>query len=114
MKRYVIERNVPGIGKLNRKQLKEAATISNSALAKLPGKVKWEHLYVVDDKTFCVYLADSKAATAAQRNRCVAAHPFMNNRYATLRKHHAFSVSLGRNTSLHRSLNPRASVEGRS
>jgi Protein of unknown function (DUF4242) len=61
MKRYVIERDIPGVGGLNRQQLQGAAETSNNALAKLAGKVQWEHSYVVDDKTFCVYLADSEA-----------------------------------------------------
>ena len=60
MKRYVIERDLPGVGSLNREQLKGAATTSNSALDKLAGKVQWVHSYVVDDKTFCIYLADGE------------------------------------------------------
>jgi hypothetical protein len=62
MKRYVIERDLPGVGKMSRDQLKGAAATSNKALAKLAGKVEWEHSYVVDDKTFCVYRAESEAA----------------------------------------------------
>ncbi len=62
MKRYVIERDLPGIGGLNRVQLKDAAATSNGALAKLAGKAQWQHSYVVDDKTFCIYLAESEAA----------------------------------------------------
>ena len=62
MKRYVIERDLPGVGGMNREQLKGAAATSNSALAKLAGKAQWEHSYVVDDKTFCIYLADSEAS----------------------------------------------------
>jgi hypothetical protein len=62
MKRYVIERNLPGVGKMDREQLKGAAATSNGALAKLPGKVQWEHSYVVDDKTFCIYLAENEGA----------------------------------------------------
>ena len=62
MKRYVIERDLPGIGGLNRAQLKDAAATSNGALAKLAGKAQWEHSYVVDDKTFCIYLAEDEAA----------------------------------------------------
>ena len=63
MKRYVIERDLPGIGGMNRR----AATrmplqTSNSALAKLAGKCQWEHSYVVDNKTFCIYLAENEAA----------------------------------------------------
>lgn len=62
MKRYVIERNLPGVGSINRQQLKDAAATSNSALAKLSGKVQWQQSFVVDDKTFCIYLADSEAS----------------------------------------------------
>jgi hypothetical protein len=62
MKRYVIERNVPGIGGLNAAQLKDAAATSNGALAKLSGKAQWVQSFVVDDKTFCIYLAESEAA----------------------------------------------------
>ncbi len=60
MKRYVIERNIPGVGSLNREQLKDAATTSNGALGKLSGKVQWVQSFVADDKTFCVYLADDE------------------------------------------------------
>jgi hypothetical protein len=61
MKRYMIERNIAGVGQLNGEQLKAAAAKSNAALAKLSGKVQWIHSYVVDDKTFCVYLAEDEA-----------------------------------------------------
>jgi hypothetical protein len=60
MKRYVIERDLPGIGGVSREQLKGAAATSNNALAKLSGRAQWQHSYVVDDKTFCIYLADSE------------------------------------------------------
>ena len=62
MKRYVIERNLPGVGRMNGDQLKQAAATSNTALAKLSGKAQWVQSYVVDDKTFCIYLADSEDA----------------------------------------------------
>ena len=62
MKRYVIERDLPGVGKMNGEQLKGAAATSNGALDKLSGKVQWVHSYVVDDKTFCIYLAENEAA----------------------------------------------------
>ena len=61
MKRYVIERNIPGVGGLDAEQLKGAAAKSNEALAKLAGKVQWVQSYIVDDKTFCIYLADDEA-----------------------------------------------------
>jgi Protein of unknown function (DUF4242) len=62
MKRYVIERDLPGVGGLNREQLKEVATTSNNALTKLAGKVQWVQSFVVDDKSFCIYLAEGEAS----------------------------------------------------
>jgi hypothetical protein len=62
MKRYVIERELPGVGGMNRAQLKDAASVSNGALDKLSGKVQWVQSYVADDKTFCVYLAPNENA----------------------------------------------------
>lgn len=62
MKRYLIERNIPGVGNLNDQQLKQASSTSNAALEKLAGKVQWVESFVVDDKTFCIYLADHEAS----------------------------------------------------
>ena len=62
LKRFVIEREIPNIGSASEQDLSQAATTSNSALAKLAPKVQWEHSYVAADKTFCVYLAESEAA----------------------------------------------------
>ena len=62
MKRYVIERDIPGVGRLDDGQLRGAAATSNDALARLQGRAQWVQSYVVDDKTFCIYLADSEAA----------------------------------------------------
>ena len=62
MKQYVIERDLPGVGGMNREQLKDAAATSNDALAKLSGKAQWQQSFVVDDKTFCIYLADNEAS----------------------------------------------------
>jgi hypothetical protein len=62
MKRYVIERDLPGIGSMSCEQLKHAAVTSCDALAKLYGKVQWVQSYVAGDKTFCIYLADGEAS----------------------------------------------------
>ena len=61
MKRFVIERNIPGIGRPGVVDLQGAAKTSNAAIAKVGG-VKWEMSYVTGDKTFCIYLADSEKA----------------------------------------------------
>ncbi len=62
LKRFIIERDIPGVGKFTQPQLKGAAETSNSALSKLAPKVQWEHSYVAGDKTFCIYLAEDEAA----------------------------------------------------
>ncbi len=62
MKRYVIERDLPGVGSLNGEELKGAAAKSNGALAKLSGKAQWLQSFVAADKTFCIYLAEDEAA----------------------------------------------------
>jgi len=62
MKRYVIERDIPGVGTLNAAELKGAAAKSNEALAKLGGKAQWLESFVVADKTFCIYLAEDEKA----------------------------------------------------
>lgn len=62
MKKYIIERDVPGIGQMNPDELCGAAQTSNAALAKLAPRVQWQHSYVTGDKTFCVYLAEDEAA----------------------------------------------------
>ena len=61
MKRYVIERDIPNIGGFSPVQFCEAAATSNAALAKLDGQVQWVHSYVVQNKTFCIYLAPNEA-----------------------------------------------------
>jgi hypothetical protein len=62
MKRYLIERDLPGVGGMSRQQLKDAAATSNSALSKLSGKVQWVQSYVADNRTYCIYLAETEAA----------------------------------------------------
>ena len=65
MKRYVIEREIPGVGSLSQEQRRDAAAQSNRALAALAGRAQWEHSYVAADKTFCVYIADDEDAVRA-------------------------------------------------
>jgi hypothetical protein len=60
LKRFVIERDIPGVGHMTGPQLKGAAETSNGALAKLGPKVQWVTSYVAENKTFCIYLAEDK------------------------------------------------------
>lgn len=60
MKRYMIEREIPGIGDFSVTELCGAARASNKALASIGPAIQWQHSYVAGDKTFCVYLAESE------------------------------------------------------
>ena len=62
MKKYVIERAIPGVDKLGSAELKGAAATSNTALAQLAPRVQWLESFVAADKTFCIYLAEDEAA----------------------------------------------------
>ena len=59
MPKYVIERELPGAGKLSPDQLRAVAQKSNSIIATLGTRIQWVHSYVVDDKLYCIYNADS-------------------------------------------------------
>ena len=63
MPRFVIERDIPEVGSLEREELRGAAEKSNSVLTAMRSEnknIQWEHSYVAGDKTFCIYLADNE------------------------------------------------------
>lgn len=64
LKRYVIERDLPGVGSLSEGELGGAARTSNGALTQVAG-IQWQHSYVTADKTFCIYLAEGEDAIRA-------------------------------------------------
>lgn len=61
LKRYVIERDIPGVGSMSLVELCGAARASNQAIEKIGVGIQWEHSYVAGNKTFCIYLAKDEA-----------------------------------------------------
>lgn len=61
MRKFIIERELPAVGSMEREQLKAAAAKSNQALAELGPEIQWVESHVAADKTFCVYLAKDEA-----------------------------------------------------
>lgn len=59
MPKYVIERELPGAGKLSPAELRAIADRSVTVLKSLGPNIQWVHSYVVDDKIYCVYNAPS-------------------------------------------------------
>jgi len=57
LRKFIIERDIPSVGSLEREQLREAAGKSNGVLKQLGPDIQWVESYVAADKTFCVYLA---------------------------------------------------------
>ena len=61
MNRYMIERDIPGVGNMSIVELCGAARASNQAIEQSGKDVQWQHSYIANDKTFCVYLAKDEA-----------------------------------------------------
>jgi hypothetical protein len=61
LRKFIIERDIPQVGTLERDQLREAAAKSNGVLRQLGPDIQWVESYVADNKTFCVYLAKDEA-----------------------------------------------------
>src|SRR5437870_13364434 len=61
MPKYVIERELPGAGKLSRQELQAISEKSCSVLDKLGPQIQWVQSYVTDDKIYCVYIAPDEA-----------------------------------------------------
>ena len=58
MPRYLIERELPGAGKLSDEEIHGIAKTSNGVLAGMAGRAQWVESFVTDDAITCVYLAD--------------------------------------------------------
>jgi hypothetical protein len=60
MKTYLIERNIPGAGKLTPEQLKAISQKSCGVLKEMGPQIQWIQSYVTGDKIFCVYKAENE------------------------------------------------------
>ncbi len=69
MPKFVIERDLPGLGTMSADELAATAATSNDVLAVMAPHVQWLHSYVTDDKMYCVYLGDDAAAVREHARR---------------------------------------------
>ena len=60
MKTYLIERDIPGAGKLTAEQLKAISQTSCTVLKEMGPKIQWIQSYVTGDKIYCVYKAENE------------------------------------------------------
>jgi hypothetical protein len=61
MKKYMIEREIPKIGALERGQLRDGAAKSNQVLRQLGPDIQWLESFVTANKMYCMYLATDEA-----------------------------------------------------
>ena len=60
MPKYMIERDLPGAGKLSAEELQGISQKSNSVISSLGPDIRWLQSFVSDDKIYCVYVAPDK------------------------------------------------------
>jgi hypothetical protein len=59
MPKYIVERDLPGAGRLTRDELRAISQKSVGILNEMGPKIQWLQSYVVDDKIYCVYIAST-------------------------------------------------------
>ena len=61
MPKYVIERNIPGVGNLSPAELQAISQKSCGVLSNMGPKIQWIQSYVTGDKIYCIYIAPDEA-----------------------------------------------------
>lgn len=69
MPRFVIEREIPGAGKLSAAELQAIAAKSVGVLKEMGPEIQWLLSYVTEDKIYCVYLAPDEASVREHAKR---------------------------------------------
>ena len=60
MPKYLIEREIPGAGKLSSQDLQGVSQKSCSVLQEMGPQIQWVQSYVTGDKVYCVYIAPNE------------------------------------------------------
>ncbi|HUR89575.1 MAG TPA: DUF4242 domain-containing protein [Ramlibacter sp.] len=60
MPKYLIQRDIPGVGAMTREQLRVVSQKSCGVLSELGPAIQWQHSYVTGDTIHCVYIAPSE------------------------------------------------------
>jgi len=61
MPKFVIERNIPGAGRLTPEQFNAISQKSCSVVREIGPQVQWVESFVTDDKIYCIYIAADEA-----------------------------------------------------
>ena len=60
MPQFVIEREIPGAGRLSQEELRDVSVKSLAVLGELGPDIQWMHSYVTDDKIYCIYFSPNE------------------------------------------------------
>jgi hypothetical protein len=60
MPKYIIEREIPGAGKLSAKEMQGISQKSSGVTREMGPQIQWVESYVTDDKVYCVYIAPNE------------------------------------------------------
>jgi len=69
MPKFVIEREVPGAGKLSEQEIREISMRSVEVLRAMGAQIQWLNSYVTDEKIYCVYLAPDELTVREHARR---------------------------------------------
>lgn len=81
MKKYIIERDLPGAGKLTRDELGEIAKTSCTTVEEMNKPYHWLETFVTENKMFCVHIAES--ADIIREHSKIAGFPIKSVREIT-------------------------------
>ena len=68
MKKYIIQRNIPGAGNMTNEELTAISKVSNAIISSLGKPYKWVESFVTEDKIYCVHEAESEDAIREHGN----------------------------------------------
>jgi hypothetical protein len=69
MPKFVIEREIPGVGKLSPQELRAISQKSCNVISAMGPQIQWLHSYVSDNKLYCVYIAPNEEAVREHATR---------------------------------------------
>jgi hypothetical protein len=69
MPKFVIEREIPGVGNLSDAEIREVARKSVAVLNGMGPEIQWLQSYVTGDKMYCVYIAPDEATIREHAKR---------------------------------------------
>jgi hypothetical protein len=69
MQKYIIERDIPGLGGLTPAELQAVSEKSCTIIDQLRPQLQWIESYVTADKLYCIYLASSEEAIREHATR---------------------------------------------